>query len=203
MVGEQSKGNKPVQPVAPSEEESDNEEVEKLMQDALLQLQQEVLKLQTRQARITKVGNKSSDTPVIVASQSRKVKLKEPPRFGRNKRELPGWLASIRAYTRFYEDDFTNPADIILFAESFLEGAPKRLFEPTLDTYLNKAPTEQDPLTQSIFDEGGFVIFGNEITKIFGEADDVRAAEERIQHLKQTGSAAAYASALRQESFRD
>ncbi|KAK4207636.1 hypothetical protein QBC37DRAFT_298280 [Rhypophila decipiens] len=46
------------------------------------------------------------------------------------------------------------------------------------------------------------MVFEEEITKIFGEADKVRAAEERIQQLRQTGSAAAYASALRPESFK-
>ncbi|KAK4207635.1 hypothetical protein QBC37DRAFT_251710, partial [Rhypophila decipiens] len=61
--------------------------------------------------------------------------------------DLPGWIASVRAYTRFYKDDFANPTDVILFAASFLEGPPKRWFNPTLDDYLDKAPDERHSLT--------------------------------------------------------
>lgn len=145
-------------------------------------LQQDVLKLHNRQLRIT--GSRSRTNAPSTSKGGRRVKLEKPPRFGGNKKDLPGWLASVRAYTRFYQDDFADPADIILFAESFLEGAPKRWFQPTLNNYLNKGYDERNPLTQTIFDNGGFTTFEDKITKIFGETDEIRAAEERIQYLR-------------------
>jgi hypothetical protein len=35
-------------------------------------------------------------------------------------------MSSIKAYVRFYLEDFAKPTDQILFAESFLVGVPKR-----------------------------------------------------------------------------
>jgi hypothetical protein len=35
-------------------------------------------------------------------------------------------MFSIKAYIRFYSEDFAEPADQILFAESFLVGVFKR-----------------------------------------------------------------------------
>jgi hypothetical protein len=52
-------------------------------------------------------------------------------------------------------------------------------------------------LTQRIFDVGGLGVLEDELKRIFGEPDKIRAAEERIEKLRQTTSAAAYVSALR------
>ena len=48
----------------------------------------------------------------------------------------------------------------------------------------------------------GFNAFEDEIKKMYGEHDEVRAAEDRLELLVQTGSAAAYAAAFKRDSFR-
>jgi hypothetical protein len=48
----------------------------------------------------------------------------------------------------------------------------------------------------------GFNAFEDEIKKMYGEHDEVRAAEDRLELLFQTGSAAAYAAAFKRDSFR-
>jgi hypothetical protein len=140
--------------------------------------------------------------PAPVHVPNRKIKLASPAKYDGNKKDLPGWISSVKAYVRFYADEFAEPADQILYAESFLSGAPKRWFESTLTDYLTHAETERHELTERIFDVGGLGVFEDELVKIFGEPDEIRAAEERIERLRQTTSAAVYASALRQESFR-
>lgn len=85
--------------------------------------------------------------PTPARVPNKKIKLASPAKYDGNKKELPGWISSIKAYVRFYADDFTEPADQVLFAESFLAGAPKRWFETTLTDYLTHAETERHELT--------------------------------------------------------
>jgi hypothetical protein len=56
-------------------------------------------------------------------------------------------MSNIKAYVRFYLEDFAEPTDQILFAESFLIRAPKRWFEVTLTDYLTYTETERYSLT--------------------------------------------------------
>ena len=106
--------------------------------------------------------------------------LARPSKFTKVKKELPGQLSNIKAYIRFYVADFVNLPDIILFAENFLDGAPKRQFELTFNDYLTKVEGERYALTTRIFNFRGFIAFEDKITKIFGESDEVKTAEERI-----------------------
>jgi len=128
------------------------------------------------------------------------VKIGKPPIFFGNKNELQSWLLHVQLNLQLY--DMPKHEHQILYAASYLGGDPKLWFDGSLQDFLKKSYGERKILTKTMFTDVGFNAFEDEIKKMYGEQDEVRAAEDRLESLVQTGSASAYAAAFKRDSFR-
>ena len=153
------------------------------------QLNERIAALETENARLAMVGARS------------RIKIDPPPRFGGAKGDLAGFLTLSRAYLGYYPEQFPTDADKVGFIASRLEGTALRWFQPTMDDLLNN-PDEDDreDFTNEVF--GSYARFESELRKVFGDLDEKRHAQDRLMQLRQTKSAAAYATLFRQDSLR-
>jgi Retrotransposon gag protein/Zinc knuckle len=161
--------------------------------EATLQEKDEFKSLKEEIVRLQASVTGRNKAPAIAA------KVGKPPVFTGNKQELPSWLSHVRTNLRLYGID--NPEAQLLYAASFLGGDPKQWFDGILRNYFDNAGDERDPLTQEIFDNG-LAKFEEEIKKMYGEPDEEKAAEDRLERLVQTTSASAYATLFRRDAFR-
>jgi hypothetical protein len=90
----------------------------------------------------------------------------------------------------------------ILYATSYLGGDPKLWFNSTLQDFLQKVYREYKTLTKTIFMNVGVNTFTYEIKKMYGEYDEVKAAEDWLESLIQTRLAVAYIIACKRDFFR-
>ena len=61
-------------------------------------------------AKLDAIGNPGIAS-IIVYSANRRIKLATPTKYDSNKRDLPGQIFSVKAYIRFYTDNFIKPTD--------------------------------------------------------------------------------------------
>jgi hypothetical protein len=139
---------------------------------------------------------------VRLRTQVAKAKMEPPPKYGGAKEELAGWLVQMRAYFLYYQELFINEAQKVGYAASRLEDKALGWFEPTLDDYLRYVddPEQQEDFTQEVF--ASYARFEAEIRKMFGNRDEKLHAQQRLARLRQTKSAAVYATQFRQDSLR-
>lgn len=122
-------------------------------------------------------------------TRKKKAKIAMPPRFDGNPLKLKAWIAQCRAYFDYYSETMDVDEDQVLFAGALLDGNAALWFQPTLDKYTRGNIDDlegDDHTTMKDFDG-----FEEMITKVFGEPEAERRAEQRLMSLKQTGSAAA------------
>jgi regulator of sigma D len=138
----------------------------------------------------------------FLRGQTAKAKMEAPPKYGGAKEELAGWLVQRRAYFLYYSELFVNEAQKVGYAASRLEDKALGWFEPTLGDYLKHTDDEekQEDFTQEVF--SSYARFEEEIHKMFGNRDENLHAQQRLTRLRQTKSAAAYATKFRQDSLR-
>ena len=129
-----------------------------------------------------------------------KAKLDAPAKYGGDKEALTGFLTQARAYLQYYPEKFRDEAAKVIFVSSRLEGKALRWFEPSLKDQLTDEEENQDEFTKKVFKK--YDAFEEEITKVFGDTDEKLHAQERLARLRQTKSAAAYATIFRQDSLR-
>ena len=130
-----------------------------------------------------------------------KIKTGKPPVFTGKASELTPWLTHLQLDFRLQK--ITETEEKILYAASWPGGDPNLWFPGILDDYFDSAEDERRPVTSGIFDEDeGWVNFESEITRMYGERDEQKQAEERLERLTQTSSTASYLSAFNWDRYR-
>jgi hypothetical protein len=154
--------------------------------------------LEQTNARITQLEQENA---MLRGHGISKAKMEAPSKYDGGKEGLSGWLVQMRADLLYYEEHFVNEAQKVGYAASRLEGKALRWFEPTLKDYLeHEDEDDREEFTQEVFKK--YTKFEEEIRKVFGDTDEKLHTQERLARLRQTKSAANYATKFRQDSLR-
>ena len=130
----------------------------------------------------------------------RRLKVKAPEPYNGDQGTLQGFLTQLRAYHRYNEYEFPDEERKVLHAAYLLTGSALDWFEPTLRDYSENGESDRDDDTNRIF--SSFAIFAEGLKKTFGNPDEERTAERKLEHLKQKGSASKYAAEFRQATSK-
>ncbi len=126
------------------------------------------------------------------------LKVDTPGPFDGTTSKLRGFLTQLKTYHKFYPVRLSGHREKVLHAGTCLTGTALQWFEPILRDYLEHDNDDREAETKTIF--ATFKGFEDAITNAFGNVDETRMAIEKIQELKQKGSAADYAATFRQIS---
>ena len=136
----------------------------------------------------------SAPAPVPVIIKPLKINTPEP--FDGSRGKLRAFFSQVELFFRFNVDRFPTNEHKVLFASTYLKGPAFEWFNSFLTDFLNNEPDERDndiiEVTQN------YSNFKNKLRQVFGDFDEKHLAERRIQSLRQTGSAANYASKFQQ-----
>lgn len=139
---------------------------------------------------------------IQVASQSNSIRVPTPKKFDGKRGVLKSYLASLDLFFRFNQGAYRTDQEKIMAAGMFMEGDAIVWFEPLLSDYLgnesNRAECSDE--TKETFKDYG--TFKEKLELIFGEIDEGRTAERRIQELKQTKSAAQYSAEFKKHQSK-
>jgi hypothetical protein len=125
-----------------------------------------------------------------------RLKVSAPEAYDGTPVTLQGFLTQLRAYHRYNMYDFPDEERKVLHAAHLLKGSALDWFEPTLRDYSENAEADREDGTNRVF--GSFSHFAEDLQKTFGNPDEKRSAERKLEILKQKGSASEYASKFRQ-----
>lgn len=128
------------------------------------------------------------------------LKVDTPGPFDGTTGKLRGFLTQLKTYHKFFPVRLHSGTDKVLHAGTCLTGAALQWFEPILRDYLEKDNENREGETKTIF--ATFRGFEKAITGAFGDVDETRMAIQKIQELRQRGSASDYAATFRQLSTR-
>ena len=130
------------------------------------------------------------------------VKIHQPDLFDGDRKKLKSFLTQLDLYFGFNARQFSTPPDMILYASSYLRGQAFDWFETFVRNFLDNrnTPGDMNDETREIFES--YEAFVRKIQRTFGDIDQERTAERRLQTLTQKGSAANYAAEFQQHSAR-
>ena len=130
--------------------------------------------------------------PVII----KPLKINTPELFDGGKGKLQAFFFQVKLFFRFNAERFHTNKHKVLFASTYLRGPAFKWFNSFLTDLLNIKPDKKDndmvEVTQN------YSNFKNKLRQVFGNFDKEHLAERRMQSLRQTGSAANYASKFQQ-----
>jgi len=122
------------------------------------------------------------------AAPSREPKVADPEFFDGNRLHLRSFIAQLRLVLQSQPSRFPNERFKTAFAASYLRGPAFAWIQPYLD--MNESPAILN----------NFELFVKELSTVFGDPDQVSAAERQLDRLRQTHSVSAYASEFRRLS---
>jgi hypothetical protein len=139
-------------------------------------------------------------TGTVVVHQPTKVKVRVPDLFTGEPPKTRGFIAQLKLYFRFNQEQFPDNRTKVTFAASYMRGKAEEWFSGYLEDYLENGLTGDTRAdTRNIFKN--FESFENELRKVFAEVDREREAERRLVALKQLTSAAAYTASFNELSM--
>jgi len=118
-------------------------------------------------------------------------KTKNPDVFYGVRSKLRSFLSQITLYIELHPHEFPTEQSKVLYAASFLKGPAFEWFEPHLRT-MRSANVTRSPLLDN------FTTFCQALQNTYGDIDTRANAERTLGRLRQTGSAAEYASRFQQ-----
>ena len=130
--------------------------------------------------------------PVII----KPLKINTPKPFDGSRGKLRAFLSQIELFFGFNVDRFPIDEHKVLFASTYLRGPAFEWFNSFLIDFLNNEPDKRDNDTIKITQN--YSNFKNKLRQVFGNFDEKHSAERRMQLLRQTRSAANYASKFQQ-----
>lgn len=128
------------------------------------------------------------------------LKLSPPGPYNGSAGGLQEFLTQLRTYHKFFPGKLSDDTNKVLHAATCLTGPALSWFEPTLRDYLGNGASNQDDLTQEIFED--YKNFEKALGAAFGTVDEARAAIQRLQEMKQRSSTSDYAATFRQISSK-
>ena len=124
------------------------------------------------------------------------MKINTPEPFDGSRGELQAFFSQIELFFGFNVDRFPIDKHNVLFASTYLRGPAFKWFNSFLTDFLNNKPDKKDDDTIEVTQN--YSNFKNKLRQVFGNFNKEHLAERRMQSLRQTGSAANYASKFQQ-----
>lgn len=168
------------------------------MKNRVVELQEQLREYQDKDKQYAEY-QEHAEKQIRILKQREKTprfKIDNPEKFDGSKGKLRGFLTQMKAYHLYYHLDLPGESDKVLCAASFLAGDALAWFEPTMRDYLENTPDDRDTETNKVF--GHYKEFEKALKSAFGDPDEGRANERRLQGLRQKGSASKYAAEFRQ-----
>ena len=130
--------------------------------------------------------------PVII----KPLKINTPEPFDGSRGKLQAFFSQVELFFGFNVDIFPTDKHKVLFASTYLRGPAFKWFNSFLTDFLNNKPDKRDDDMVEVTQN--YSNFKNKLRQVFGNFDKEHLAEHRMQSLRQTGSAAKYASKFQQ-----
>lgn len=131
----------------------------------------------------------------LKAAAHSRFKLEKPEKFNGERGKLRGFLTQLRSYLLYCAAELPNDYDKVLCASSLLTGTVLAWFEPIMRDYLlNENHNYRNDDTNRIF--GSYDNFEEALKGAFGDPNEERSNEQRLENLRQVGSASQYAAAF-------
>jgi hypothetical protein len=129
---------------------------------------------------------------------SRGLNVAKPDLFYGERRKFEAFITQLQL--NFLSDTrrFQDEQDRVIFAETFLRGPALDWFKPVLDDRLNNG-NRCRPETTTLFTWTGFVAG---LKRMYGDVDERRTAERKLEGLRQSASVANYAATFQQYTPR-
>jgi len=124
--------------------------------------------------------------PVITDTYDTRVLDPEP--FYGDRSKLRDFISQVRLVIQAQPSRFVTERQKVIFTATFLRGSAFSWLQPYLEAI-------ETPILLSNFES-----FINELKRVFGDPNQVASAERKLRQLKQTHSAAQYASEFRRIS---
>jgi hypothetical protein len=121
----------------------------------------------------------------------KQIKLKEPGPFTGKPGTLKPFLTELQIHHRLRSNEFPTDTDKVLHAATCCKEAPQQWLEPKIRNYFID-PTAMSDSEREIIEN--FQKFEEALKSIYGHVNEEQEAIQKIQNLKQQGSASAYGS---------
>lgn len=119
------------------------------------------------------------------------LKVQTPDLYHGDRKKLREFLTQLDIYFTLRPQEFSSDIQKIYFAASYLRGAAFNFFEPYLKRLSGGTQNTTIPMLVSIEQ------FKEELTRTFGDINEVSTAERELQKLHQTSSASQYTTEFR------
>ena len=130
--------------------------------------------------------------PVII----KPLKINTPEPFDGSRGKLRAFFSQVELVFGFNVDRFPTDKHKVLFASTYLGSQAFEWFNSFLTDFLNNKPDKKNDDTIEVTQS--YSNFKNKLRIVFGDFDKEHLAERKMQSLRQTGSAANYASKFQQ-----
>ena len=130
--------------------------------------------------------------PVII----KPLKINTPEPFDGSRGKLRAFFSQVELFFGFNVDKFPTNKHKVLFTSTYLRGLAFEWFNSFLTHFLNNEPDKRDNDTVEVTQN--YSNFKNKLRQVFGNFDKEHLTERSMQSLRQTGSAAKYASKFQQ-----
>ena len=130
--------------------------------------------------------------PVII----KPLKINTPEPFDGGRGKLRAFFSQMELFFGFNAEIFPTNKHKVLFASTYLRGLAFKWFNSFLMDFLNNKPDKRDDNTVEVTQN--YSNFKNKLKQNFSDFDEKHLAERKMQSLRQTGSAANYASKFQQ-----
>lgn len=151
----------------------------------LLRMASVVSELQHRMDNLHASGSSTLPSADSVHLPPREPRVSDPEYFDGNRQQLRNFVAQVRLVIQAQPSRFTTERQKVIFAATFLRGPAFSWLQPYLE---NSIPA---PILDSLD------VFFKELHGVFGDPDQSATAERQLCLLKQTRSAANYATDFR------
>ena len=129
-----------------------------------------------------------ASVPVII----KPLKINTPEPFDGSRGKLRAFFSQVELFFGFEAERFPTDKHKVLFASTYLRGPAFKWFNSFLTDFLNNEPDKRDDDMVEVTQN--YSNFKNKLRQVFGNFDKEHLAERRMQSLRQTRSAADYAS---------
>jgi len=144
-------------------------------------------------------SNRGDDAPAAPsnAEHSRGKLVAEPDHFHGDRRKFTSFISQLQLNFLNRRSELRDDDKRVIFAASYLRGSPQEWFRPYLadhiDNIENLAGRKAE--TAAMFRWLGFQ---KSLQRMYGDSDERRTAERKMEGLRQTSSVAAYATLFQQ-----
>lgn len=142
------------------------------------------------------------ETNNTIVYQPRPLKVKEPDVFKGDRSKLRVFLTQAELYIGFNVDKFSGDQEKVLWASTYFRDGAFDWFDTYVRDFIDHKndPENREASTDNMF--ASWNSFKTELNTMYGDIDEIRTAERKLNNLKQIGSATDYAAKFQQYAAR-